>query len=129
MSFIYDLVPNRTLCRKLSKKDFTASTFVWFRINGGSFKDPYWVLETRERLNSLQVKLEYEIWLPAPSVEDLFEKLPEGASVHRVKDVKETRQYIAQYGHCFHDMELRTGKTSVEALAKLYIELKKEDLL
>jgi len=121
MGSISDLVPNRTLCRKLPKKDFKNSTFVWFRINGDIFKDPYWVLETRERLNSLQVKLEYEIWFPAPSAEDFWEKLPEGTYVFIDKS---KRPYTAAYTDV-----IATGKTCAEALAKLYIKLKKEKML
>ena len=114
---IYDLVPNRTLCRKLSKRDFKDSSFVWLRINGDSFKDSYWVLETRERLDSLQVKLEYEIWLPAPSVEDLLRRLPEGVSICRIADF-----YVA-----VKDLpDVFVGKTCVEALTGLYIQLKKQ---
>lgn len=124
MSNIHKLVPCRSKCKRLSKEEFKNTAMVWFQVPETSFEDSFWVLDSRERLRSLQIELSEEIYYPAPTAQELMEKMQdcfvrvEGSSLG---------DYLAQWVKSDSQSYWGHGKTPVIAFYNCYMDYRRRN--
>ena len=72
---LHKLVPCRSSCKRLSKEEFKDTALVWFKVPADNFTPEFWVLDSREKFESLHIDLSKEEYYPAPTAHEFTEKM------------------------------------------------------
>ena len=118
MSNMHKLVPCRSKCKKLPKEDFKGTALVWFKVPADNFTPEFWVLDSREKFESLHIDLSKEIYYPAPTAQEFMDKmqtlfiaLESTSGDHLAHHISDNNQ--SYWGH---------GKSPVMALYNCYMD-------
>jgi len=119
VSNIHKLVPCRSSCKRLSKKEFNHTAMVWFKVPADNFTPEFWVLDSREKFESLHIDLSKEIYYPAPTAQEFTEKMQD--CFMRVEG-SNLGDYLAQWVKSDSRSYWGHGKTPVIALYNCYMD-------